>query len=511
MSAVDPTGSSETELKFQLGQSALETLSRHPVLSTPGRRQRLRSVYFDTPEHDLRNRGFSLRVREKDGVFVQTLKGRSGNGVFDRGEWEVDVASDQPNTEVFADTPAAEILNGAADRLAPVFETCVERTVRIWQSGDTTVEVAVDEGEVIAADQRTPLSELELELKGGAPAALFDLAGELAREAPMTLSFQTKAERGYRLAGHEGAAAIQAERSAVTGKTAAETAFRQIARDCLSQIAGNAELLGRARSPRLVHQTRVGLRRLRAALSIFRPILDAEGLARAKAETKWLASELDPVRDIDVFAETYFGEVDDGGIDDPNLAALHQRVVEAQAAAHQAAVKAVQSQRFSDLLLDVSRWVEVGAWTRNADPEVVKVRTAPISAYGAARLEHLRSQVKKKGRRLVHREPDARHKLRLKVKKLRYAVEFFSHAFKVSDTRRRRYTELAKDLQDALGELNDLATARATVARIVGPRASELAFTAGRLVGARQESEPKMLQRARKACKAVGDAEPFWV
>lgn len=510
MTAVDQTGSSETELKFQLGQSALESLSRHPVLAAPGRRSRLRSVYFDTPEHDLRNSGFSLRVREKDGAFVQTLKGRSGAGVFDRDEWETGVEGDQPSAEVLAGTPAGAILNGSVDRLTPVFETCVDRTVRLWTAGDSTVEVAVDEGEVIAADQRAPLQELELELKGGEPAALFELAGELARQAPMTLSFQSKAERGYRLAGHEGSAAIRAERRAVTGKTTAEAAFRQIARECLSQIAGNAELLAVSRSPRLVHQTRIGIRRLRAALSIFAPILDRAGLTRAKAETKWLAGELDAARDLDVFAETFFGQVEDGAIEDANRAALHQRLMEAQAAAYQGAVEAVRSPRFSALLLEVSGWVEVGDWTRNADPDVRKVRSAPISAYGAARLEHLRRRVKKMGRKFGDLDAEARHELRLKVKKLRYAAEFFAGAFKGPASRRRRYAEAAKALQDRLGELNDLAVARATVLRIVGSRASDLAFTAGLEVGARQQSEPKMLRRAEAAYDDLQDAKPFW-
>src|SRR5690349_9206030 len=103
------------------------------------------------------------------------------------------------------------------------------------------------------------------------------------------------------------------------------------------------------------------------------------------------------------------------------------------------------------------------------------------------------------GRKLTDLDAEARHELRLKVKKLRYAAEFFSGAFKGSVGRRRRYAEAAKELQDRLGELNDLAVARATVQRIVGPRASDLAFTAGLKVGARQQSEPKMLGRAAKA------------
>src|SRR5688572_11770997 len=96
MNSVSPPGSSETELKFKLGRSAVKSLLDHPAFAQPGKRSRLRSTYFDTPEHDLRNSGFSLRVREKDGTFVQTLKGRNGRGVFDRDEWEAGSPSNRP-------------------------------------------------------------------------------------------------------------------------------------------------------------------------------------------------------------------------------------------------------------------------------------------------------------------------------------------------------------------------------------------------------------------------------
>jgi inorganic triphosphatase YgiF len=510
MPSENPTGSPETELKFRLPVGGLPTLAQDPNLGDAGPRSRLRSIYFDTPEHDLRNSGFSLRVREKNGAFVQTLKRRNGKGVFDREEWETAVQGAQPDSAVLVATPAGKVLNGSADRLAPVFETCIERTIRLWNDGTNIVEVSLDEGEVIAAEQRTPVHELELELRSGDPAALFQLAGQLAGQTPMTLSFQSKAERGYRLAGHEGAAAIRAERGAITGDTPLAAAFRQIARDCLGQIAGNAELLRSAPAPRLLHQTRVGLRRLRAALATFKPMLDPDGLERARAELKWLAGELNAARDVDVFAETFLRQTDDGVIEDPSLAALNQRLLEAQARCHEQAAAALQSPRFSALLLEVSAWVEVGAWATIEEAHAAGLRATAAGAYAAARLDHLRRRVVKLGREFRHLDAPARHRLRLALKKLRYGAEFFAGAFSGPPVRRRRFTEAAKVLQDRLGELNDLALARRTAVRIVGPRASDLAFTAGQLVGARQQQEASMLTAAEAAYGALAAARPFW-
>lgn len=504
-----PNGSPELELKFQLAQGALDSLVRHPVLAQPGRRSRLRSIYFDTPEHDLRNSGLSLRVREQDGAFVQTLKSRTGRGVFERDEWEAAVDQAHPDPAALAETPAAKVLNGGLGDLAPVFVTNVERTVRLWNDGSNTIEVALDEGQVLAADRTAPLRELELELKGGDPQALFRLAGELAKEAPITLSFQSKAERGYRLAGHEGAAAIRAERTAVTPDMSGGAAFRHIARSCLGQVAGNAELLRSSRTAPLIHQTRVGARRFLAALSVFRPILDAEGLETARAETRWLAGELDPARDIDVFAETFFPRREDEEIEDACLAALHQRLTEAQAQAYERAALAVQSARFSALLLDVSGWVETGAWA-TAEDEAAAFRESPVTALAAARLERLHRRVARRGRKLKRLDATALHELRLDAKKLRYAGEFFAAAFDAPTRRTRRFGQAARTLQDRLGMLNDLAVARQTALRIVGPRASELAFTAGSLVGCRAREEPRMLRDAVRAFAGFAEAEPFW-
>jgi inorganic triphosphatase YgiF len=507
MSTDGQTAAPETELKFQLGPGAVEALEQHPALAGSGRRSHLRSIYFDTPGHDLRNSGFSLRVREKDGTFVQTVKSRRGAGVFDRDEWEAPVGAGEPDLAALASTPAARVLNGSGDRLAALFETRVERTVHLWDQGSGIVEVAVDRGEVVAGDVHEALDEVELELKAGDPKALFDLAGELSKSARMTLSFESKSERGYRLSGHDGAAALKAERASVAAQTPTAVAFSQIARRALAQIASNAELMGSLSSPHVVHQTRVGIRRLRAALSVFRHMLVGEGREHVRAELRWLAGELDAARDIDVFAETFLPSADATPTDDE--AALQRRVLEAQAEAHERAAGAVASPRFSALLLEASAWAEVGDWSRTQDSRATMLRDAPVAAFGAAMLDHLRRRVRRMGRGFMELDAEARHHLRLKAKKLRYAAEFFGEAFPAGG-RRRRYHQAARALQDQLGKLNDLAVARETALNICGPRAGALAFTAGELVGARRCVEPAMLGEAFGAFEALDDATPFW-
>jgi triphosphatase len=501
------TAGVETELKFELDPDAVLKLREHPAFAAGEPARRLRSVYFDTPDHDLKNRGLTLRVREVADGYVQTVKQRQ-NGLFGRDEWEQQVAAERPDPHAFHDTPVENLLNGDAARLAPVFATTVDRCVHMWRQGEDVVEISLDQGEIAAGEQREPIRELELELKAGRPEALFNLARELAHDAPMRLSFESKGERGYRLAGHDGLAALKAEQTAVTPDLPAEDAFRVVARSALAQVTGNAQLLRRARLPEAVHQMRVGLRRFRAALSAFKPILDGKGFAEVKAGTKWLAKTLDEARDIDVFIQDTFRPAEAAaGEGDPDLEALGAKLRQVQAEAYEHVAKALESPKFAELLLEVAAWVEVGNWGRAENP----ARQERASEFGARVLDRLHKRVRRKGLKLDELSVEARHKLRIEAKKLRYAADFFGSAFpRRRDDRRERYRVAVRTLQDRLGELNDVAVARTKGPKLLGGRPNQIVFTAGLIVGRREQGAAKLLKASESAFDDFRDAKPFW-
>jgi triphosphatase len=188
--SIDPT---ETELKFALGPGARHALETG--LLRDGTASDLVATYFDTPDLALFNRGYGLRVRRKDGRFIQTLKS-AGDGFFARGEWEAEVSSLAIDADVLAASPAAHI--AAVEALAPLFEVRVRRIAALVSHGATRIEAVLDIGEVSVGDRREAIEELELELVDGAAADLFAFARTL--DAPLTLAFETKSERGYRLA-----------------------------------------------------------------------------------------------------------------------------------------------------------------------------------------------------------------------------------------------------------------------------------------------------------------------
>lgn len=504
-----PQFAPETELKFELEPAALERLGRHPLFQAPAKTAHLRSVYFDTPEFKLKNGGFSLRVRHSDQGFVQTLKRRSGSGLFERDEWEREVDAEAPDAKAIAETPAGEVVNGDSERLEPVFTSTVERDVRMFEDDRALIEVSLDQGEITTSDQSEAIREVELELKAGERVALFTLARDLVDQAGLRLSFESKSERGYRLAEHSGLTARKAEVAGLKPGMCSADAFRHVVRGGLVQISSNAALLRRARTPESLHQARVGLRRLRAALGAFSDMLAGGGYHHLKGEMRWLAHELGEARDLDVFIDATFRPAA-AASEEPALDAFGDRLMRAQAKAYDRAVAAIESPRFSKLLLETAAWAEVGDWTSNPRKSCKRLREEPISAFARRSLQRLYRKLRKRGARFDTLDVEGRHRLRIAGKKLVYASDLLGPVFGGHPKRRRRFISALKGLQDGLGALNDLAVAPEVALKSAGAREPELAFAAGEIVGRRRAEEGPLIKAAASAWDELKDHRPFW-
>jgi triphosphatase len=488
----------ETELKFRLGPGAVVRLSGHPALQGPQTSQSLRSVYFDTPDGVLRAAGFGLRVRTTPDGFVQTLKRQTAPGQTARDEWEVPVATEALDLSALKVTPAHKLLKGRRRDLSARFASTVVRRVRMVEWDSARIEVAFDAGELSAGEKREPIYELELELKAGQPAALFSLARRLARDLAIVPVFESKAERGWRLAGGESRKPRAAAPTPLSPEATTAEAFRRIAMACLAQVSANAELLRVVRRPEAVHQMRVGLRRLRAAVGVFKPLLAAPERQRIETELKWLARESDVARDLDVFIRDVFHPTALAA-PSPGLAALGRHLLTARSQAYDRVLAAVASPRYALLMLETTAWIETAA-----------LPDAPVAPFAAEALSRLHHQVETRARDLSDLAPADRHHLRIRAKRLRYAAEFFADLFPAR-RRRARYLKALERLQDRLGELNDLAVARDRIPGEAHLDDAEVAFSAGRVIGRRERDEAALLSAAVKACGRFHDAKPFWI
>ena len=152
---------------------------------------------------------------------------------------------------------------------------------------------------MVSGERSSPICELELELKKGERAELFKVAHDVAKLAPARLVMRSKADRGYELLDGKEPDATSGHPDTVAGTSSAE-AFQRIGRACLRQVADNEHAV-RVGDAEGVHQMRVGLRRLRAAISLFSSLLEDRQTSAIKHELKWLTSELGPARELDVF------------------------------------------------------------------------------------------------------------------------------------------------------------------------------------------------------------------
>jgi len=481
----------EVELKLELTLPAAEALQRSGVLTGAPRVTRHRSIYFDTPDHQLAAAGLSLRIRADGDGRIQTVKagGAPAAGLFARPEWEMPVEDDRPLLDDA--TPVRAMLGEAADAVEPLFDVLVERRTWMIDMDGATIEVVLDRGDAVAGDRRSPVCEVELEQKSGPPEALFALARQIDRTAPVRLGVLSKSERGYHLL--EGTAdSVKAEPVHLTADMDAARAFQHIARACLRQFRLNETLLLAGRGPAALHQARVALRRLRSAFSLFAPMLGDARFDRLREETRWLAGTLGDARDIDVLIERSPDED------------FRARLQEPRARAYAAAEGALESDRARALMLDLAEWIAVGEWLRLPQPR--PLREQPARLFAAEALDRFRRKVKKQGRDLAELDDETRHEVRKAAKKLRYASEFFRALFDDKRQRRRykRFVSALEELQDRLGALNDLVAAPGLLDRaglLEAPGAAPL-LAAGH--------KRKLLDSAADAHAALVDAKRFW-
>lgn len=499
----------EFELKFEVSDEALLKLDEHPAFGAPAHSTWLRSTYFDTPDRDLRKACLGLRVRQGNGGLVQTLKWEKQSAPFIRHEWETEVRSNCPDPTALTDTPASEILDGNRELLEPVFTTTVERIRRLWTKDENVVEVSFDRGEISAGVRTEPIQELELELKAGDPQALFDLAGTLSKRARLRLMFQSKAERGYDLSDGSGWHPQHALPIDLPPETSAGDAFRYIAHNCLAQVANNARMLRRYRSLEALHQLRVGLRRFRAALATFRSFVQDNEYERIKTETKWLATELDAARDLDVLIRESFRKVKPQIADREAFARLGEQLLHSQSAAYDRALRAVASKRFAKQMLNSMRWIEIGSWAKTDDPVIKTLRERRSDEFARQQLGRMDRKLRRCGHRLARLDTQARHRLRINVKKLRYASEFFSGAFGRPRRQKRFLRALAK-LQDGLGRLHDAAVSPQLMLCLVRGKSAKAGFAAGLIVANRRSSARIAERTALKSFDVFNAAKPFW-
>jgi len=456
----------ELEIKLRLPPEALGRLRR---LRLPGAvagqrpaTRRLRAVYFDTPDFALRRSGFALRVRREGPRWIQSLKGGGGSaaGLHRRLEWESPVPRCEVNPGLLPQNGPGSVARSrkVRDSLQPLFVSDIFRRTRLltFDNGER-VEFALDRGEIRAGDQVEQVCEIELELKAGAPGRLFEVGLALVRGLPVRLEPESKAERGYRLAGGSLRTPVKADDIPLPGESTVNGALAGILRACLTHLQANEDgMLERGADVEYLHQMRVALRRMRSAFTIFRRLLPREPVEPQVQEIKWLTARLGAARDWDVFVSETLERITASGSGAPGMDEFAAAARARQEMADDLAREAVGSRRYQELLLRLGAWITGEGWLEPLDGEGRARMGQPARDFARAELERRHRKLVRRGGHLAALAPAERHRMRIAAKKLRYAGEFFYSLFPGRVA--RAYTKALGELQDVLGALNDAAT-----------------------------------------------------
>lgn len=507
----------ELELKLALEPDQVEALMQHPLLRTSGVRsavpRRLVSTYYDTAAGLLRKRAMALRVRRIGQRRIQTLKvpGNGTTGLQHFEEYEADLQGDRPDLDRIdnADVRALVRTKRLAEDIAPVFVTDFARQRVPLRFKDSEIELAIDQGEIRVGSRAVPLCEVELELTSGTPERIYEAALALHERVPFRLETRTKAGRGYALALESQPVSVKARRVVLDRSMSVADGFLALAAGCRDQMRANEPALLAGFDPEGVHQFRVGVRRLRALLFLFRDALARDPYDHLRTELRWLHKELAAARDWDVFLTETLPPLCRRLPEDRSLEALMSLAQGARSRAYDRAHAAIESARYTGLILRLNLWLINGALlsAESTDDRLLHT-TAEALARRAKRLRRAMKQAH-------DGDLAALHRVRLEGKKMRYATEFFRSLYKAKRVKPALKT-LAR-IQDALGSLNDARTSGRLLEEVRIQAALNAAFgkplterATGIVTGWQAAAIDRSITAYHGQRKALRKLEPFW-
>ena len=409
---------SEIELKLLVARERLDAFNEAPAVvahaRNRGSRKHLKAVYYDTPEMLLRKNGLSLRVRQSGQRFVQTVKAELGDDPLRRGEWQASVASIAPDAGLALPFVPAKLRDDLMSQpLQPVFISDIHRHQRLVDLPSAVIELAFDHGLIKAGGRTEAVSEIEIELKEGDPAAIYELALQLAESGDVRPSIRSKAARGFELATGAPPPAKKPRKLDVDPSLPLDDAFAVILASCLRDLLVSVPAAEDGRDPEGIHQVRVALRRLRSALDSLRSVVPSETLESLRADAQWLASAMSAARTWDIFRGETLPAVAGScpsisGFDAMGADAEHHRL-----AAYADARRTLADRRAVRFVLLLGAWIEARGWRAEAGADHLAPLAEPAFSFARRILSDHHGKVLKRGRHFREQTAAKRHRLRL--------------------------------------------------------------------------------------------------
>lgn len=357
----------ETEIKLRVRPSDMDKLADHPLFnryrSQDWQSRELLNAYYDTDNGDLAHAQVALRIRRDGEQFIQTLKskGASVAGLSERNEWDWYIDGDVLVQTHLDDSCWPQSLQKLdKSQLHELFRTDFTRkSVELaWEHRGiaTRVEVALDQGKVITAKGEEQICELELELREGQPAALLELALELAADIALMPCDISKAERGYRLLQADSFD-LDIGQATLAAETTIESAFVTLMQEKLAASQRLAEQYRHTGEWKLLQSWFGQLTAMRALLSSVGQVVPRKSSHSLRLALDTLLADWEP-------------KIKAG------VATREQRdVAPAQFAAE------LEQTRWGVFSLELALWLHDAAWQQGRSERVKRQALAPLGRW----------------------------------------------------------------------------------------------------------------------------------
>jgi CHAD domain-containing protein len=492
----------ETETKFDARPGAtlppLDELSQVARTVIPDEDQ-LEAEYYDTADLRLIRAGITLRRRRGGEDAGWHLKLPAGTDT--RSEIRLPLA--RGGRRVPAELARLVRAYTRGEPIVPVVQmtTKRQRVILLDKSGQSLAEVAADDvsartmGESMTATQ---WQEVEVELTGGDRALLAAVGQALRRDGLHPADHSAKLER-----------ALDLDRTDPdTPRLTPSAPAGQVVQDYLRAQAETLKALDplvRRDEPDSVHKMRVTARRLRSALQAFGQVIPESQTGRLAGELKWIGGVLGDARDGEVLSEHLVSELAEFPAEQvigPVQARVEAHFAPRRAAARSALLRALDSQRYFELLNELDRLIDdppAGPAAREPASDVLPAAARRAYRRTARRMHRARNAP-------AGRSADvALHETRKAAKRARYATEAMTPAF---GKQARRFARQMKKIQSVLGDHQDTVIARQAERElgIAAHLAGENAFSYGLLYESDADHATQLRADARGTWKKVSRA-----
>ncbi len=470
-----------SKLIFHIDAQDVAALHAHALLNwhvlSQSDAAEITEIYYDTPELLLKSKGADLSLQTNQKRWIQSLNIKTENNIsnFTGGmlNWcnsAAYVASEQLHLSLFSAADMLKlglaetsVLDGQFNQLQEIFRAQYQQQVWLLQfQNGNQASCAINQGRTNNASQSAEFCELEFELHKGNMLQLFDFVDTVMQRIPLTVRGLCRKEQGYALYRSQPTSATFASPPMLSRALPINDALDRIVVACLIQIQSNQAGVAIGGDRECLHQMRVGLRRLSAAARMCKKIQPFPD--RVREEVKWLDIQLGMARDWDVFTATTLPKLLKLRVAKPAHGPLITPLLRAASdiarTAHASASATLTSPRYARLILNLLRWQ-------------FHLSDQPVQKPNNTNLARFSRQIIKSDLGPLHistikadlLQPEVLHKLRKKIKTLRYTVEFFNGLY-THKSMQHSMKPIAK-LQDLLGAYNDSAVCERLVHQLL--------------------------------------------